>query len=362
MANETKNNLLIATSKGLAVYQRMGNRWKFDTMHFLGMPVSVAKEDPRNGHWWVCLAHKHWGPKVHYSMNQGETWMEVPSPKYPASAEIKPGLPATLKYIWTLEMSNADRPGEIWIGTEPGGLFHGNDHERFTLNESLWNHPSRIEHWFGGGRNHPGIHSIVVDPRDSQRVFIGVSCAGVFETQNGGKNWIVRNRGLKADFLPNPHVEVGQDPHMVLQCKHQPNVFWQQNHCGIFRSTDYAQTWLEVTDTTGVTKYGFALAIDEYNPNKAWVIPATSDDKRVAVNGALAVYYTDNGGRTWTDYRDGLPQTHCFDIVLRHALAKDHDTMAFGTNIGNLFISEDAGKSWQALNHHLPTIYSVSFA
>lgn len=362
MSLHTSYNLLIATSKGLAVYQKIKGRWTFDTMHFLGMPVSVARQDPRNGYWWVCLAHKHWGAKVHYSPDRGEHWVEAQSPKYPENAETKPGAPATLKYIWTLEAGNEDCPGEVWLGTEPGGLFRYTSLEQVELNQSLWNHPSRQKYWFGGGRNHPGIHSIVIDPQDSQRIFIGISCAGVFETQDGGQHWEVRNQGLRADFLPNPSIEVGQDPHLILQCKHHPEVFWQQNHCGIFKSTDYAKTWQEVTDETGVTKYGFTIAIDDHDPDRAWVIPAASDDKRVAVDEALVVYYTENGGKTWNDFRQGLPQAHCFDIVLRHSLAKNQNTLVFGTTTGNLFLSEDNGESWQTLNNHLPTIYSVEFA
>jgi photosystem II stability/assembly factor-like uncharacterized protein len=148
----------------------------------------------------------------------------------------------------------------------------------------------------------------------------------------------------------------------MLQCAEHPEVFWQQNHCGIFRSTNAAQTWQEVTDPSGVTKYGFTLAIDDTNPDKAWVIPATSDDKRVAVDGALVVYYTEDAGKTWVDFRAGLPQDYCFDIVLRHSLAREANTMVFGTTTGNLFLSEDGGQSWQTLNHYLPKICSVRFA
>lgn len=359
---QNMKKLLIATSKGLAVYKKTTQgKWVFDQMYFVGMSVSVARQDPQNGWWWVCLAHKHWGTKLHYSTDEGATWAEVPAPKYPTTAEVKPDKPATLKYVWHLEMGQ--QTGVIWAGTEPGGLFKSTDNgQSFALNEALWNEPSRPDHWFGGGRNYPGIHSIVVDPRNPDRVWVGISCAGVFETADGGKSWQVRNDGLKADFLPNPHAAIGHDPHLMLQCAEHPEVFWQQNHCGIFRSTNAAQSWQEVTDPSGVTKYGFTLAIDDTNPDKAWVIPATSDDKRVAVNGALVVYYTEDAGKTWVDFRAGLPQAHCFDIVLRHSLAREANTMVFGTTTGNLFLSEDAGQSWQTLNHYLPKICSVRFA
>lgn len=355
-----KNTLLIATSKGLMVYKRQTQGWKFDQVHFLGMPVSIAQADQENNFWWVCLAHKHWGAKVHYSANQGKSWHEVPSPKYPSHAEVKPGMPATLQYIWSF----ANEPnGGIWLGTEPGGLFYSkNQGKSFHLVESLWNHPSRIPYWFGGGRKHPGIHSIVIDPRDSNHIYIAISCAGVFETFDHGQTWEVRNQGLRADFLPNPHIEVGQDPHLILLCSREPDTLWQQNHCGIFRSTDAGQNWLDVTDPSQITKYGFTIAVDENDPLKAWVIPATSDDRRVAVNQALCVYFTPDGGQTWQAQREGLPQEYCFDIVLRHSLDKHEDTLAFGTNIGNLFLSDNEGASWQLLNNYLPTIFSVRFA
>ncbi|MDX2303764.1 MAG: glycosyl hydrolase [Microscillaceae bacterium] len=352
--------LMIATGKGLVIYRRKAKNWAFDQVHFLGMPVSVVQLDPHNQTWWVCLDHKHWGPKIHYSADQGRTWTEVRAPKYPAHTEIKAGVPATLRYLWTMGISHAHQPKAIYLGTEPGGLFQSVDQgENFELIESLWNHPSREKHWFGGGRNHAGIHSIVIDPRDHQHIYIGVSCAGVFETHDGGQSWAACNQGLRADFLPNPFVEVGHDPHLLLMCPTKPDILWQQNHCGVFRSEDAGKHWIEVTDPERATGYGFCLAIDEQDPDQAWVIPVTSDDKRVAVNQALAVFHTYDAGKTWTDYREGLPQAGCFDIVLRHALDKKGNIMVFGTSTGNLFGSEDYGKTWQALNHYLPDIYAL---
>jgi hypothetical protein len=352
--------LLLGTAKGLIVYQRTLNGWVYHQDHFLGIPVSIAIADPHTGTWWVSLDHRHWGPKLQYSTDQGATWIEVDAPKYPEDAKLPDGANATLRYIWIIAFG-VD-PETIFIGTEPGGLFVSNDNgARFKLVRSLWDHPSRKEHWFGGGRNYAGIHSVVIDPTQPDHYYIGVSCAGVFETRDNGASWSVRNQGLKADYLPNPQVEVGHDPHFMLACKADPRVMWQQNHCGIFRSTDAGVSWQDVTDQAEKGRYGFTLGIDHRDPLKAWVVPATSDAQRIAVDRSLFVMHTDDGGLTWKEQRQGLPQEHCFDIVLRHALDVQGEEIVFGTSGGSLFISKDQGDSWASLNHHLPRIFSARF-
>ena len=354
--------LLAATSKGLIIYRSTPNGWQFHRHDFLGLPVSLAYVDPRSETWWVALPHKHWGQKLHRSINQGESWEEVRAPQYPTDAEIRPGIRATLKYIWAFSHGGYDRPEQLYIGTEPGGLFSSQENgNHFELMQGLWQHPSRTKHWFGGGRDHPGIHSIVVDPRDSDHMYVGISCAGVFETQDGGQHWHPANQGLRADYLPDPYVEVGHDPHLLLACEQHPDVLWQQNHCGVYKSLDGGRNWEEVSHPEMGIYYGFSLTLDHENPERAWVIPATSDKARVAVKQSLYVCGTEDGGKTWKRYDQGLPQQHAYDIVLRHAFARQNDYMAFGTNSGNLFLSENEGNHWQCLNHHLPKINAVLF-
>jgi photosystem II stability/assembly factor-like uncharacterized protein len=361
MTNRGKK-LLIGTSKGLIIYERGEKSWTCTGDHFLGLPVSVAWVDERNGAWWAALAHRHWGQKLHRSTNQGKNWESAAVPAYPEGAVLNNGKPATLRKIWVLEQAGPDKPEELLLGTEPGGLFHSTDNgDSWSLVKSLWNHPSRRDLWFGAGRDQPYIHSIVVDPRDSDHYYIAVSCAGVFETTDGGFSWVVRNDGLTAAYLPNPEAEIGHDPHRMFACRSNPDVLWQQNHCGIYRSLNGGKQWNNVGGKEGFPDYGFALAIDHDDPDQAWVIPAVSDEVRVAVDRALCVCQTNDGGETWIPRRNGLPQNYCYDIVFRHSLHISGNCLAFGSTTGNLFLSEDYGESWSCLSHHLPRINYVHF-
>lgn len=359
----TQNVMLLGTRKGLIIYQQNGSgKWSYKNTFFLGIPVSIATIDSNTGTWWALLDHGHWGCKLHRSQD-GENWEELEAPKYPEGEEVRDGVPAATKYLWAFSNGGKDRKGTIYVGTDPGGLFKSTDNgDSFELVRGLWDQPTRKNQWFGGGRDNPGIHSIVVDPRDSDHIYIGISCAGVYETTDGGVNWQTRNKGLKADFLPDPDSEVGQDPHLVDICTNHPDVLWQQNHCGIWRTQNGGKEWQEISDSNGPANFGFAVAADPDNPLVAWVVPGISDEIRVAVDQALCVCRTDDGGKTWQNFRSGLPQSGCFDIVYRHALDITGDSLAFGTTTGNLYLSNDRGENWNALSNSLPMIYSLEFA
>jgi hypothetical protein len=355
-----KKTLLVGTRKGLLLFTRTTSGWQCIKDAFLGIPVSMIYVDPLTGKWWVALDHGHWGMKLHYSLDEGNHWEEIQAPKYPEDAQVKEGITATLKYIWAISGGGDADPDTLYIGTEPGGLFQSDASGGFQFNQSLWDHPSRMDHWFGGGRDHAGIHSVVVDPRDPNHIYIGISVGGVFETKDGGQSWQGRNKGLRADFLPEPEAEFGHDPHLLVACQSNPDVMWQQNHCGIFRSTDGARVWKDVTDKDGgPANFGFAIAADHKNPLRAWVAPGISDVTRVAVDKALCICRTDNGGKTWFTFRKGLPQSYAFDIVYRHALIADDQDVLFGTTTGNLFYSCDAGESWLPVSNYLPMIYCM---
>ena len=357
-----KKKLLLGTRKGLVVYEKSTSGWQFIKDHFLGIPVSIVGNDPRHGHWWAMLDHGHWGCKLHRSSDEGETWQELEAPRYPEGEQIKGAIPATLKYLWAFATGGLDQYGRIYIGTEPGGLFISDDNgASFTLNRALWDRPERKEQWFGGGRDNPGIHSIVVDPNDHDHLYIAISCAGVFESRDGGQSWQPRNKGLRAEYLPNPEAEVGHDTHRLVACQKDFSILWQQNHCGIYRSIDGGVCWNNVGQKDGPANFGFTIAVDHNNGDVAWVIPALKDEYRVAINHALQVCRTDDGGKTWQSFTKGLPHKDCYDLVFRHALAVDRDTLAFGSTTGNLFLSADRGESWKCLNTHLPMIYACEF-
>ena len=350
--------LLVGTAKGLVVYRKRV-RWVLDTILFKGLPVSMIHVEKQSGRWWVSLNHKHWGQKLHYSDDKGLNWEDASTPKYSEGEEIREGTLARLKYIWSI---GGDTSKTIWVGTEPGGLFQSEDGgASFKLNRALWEHPTRADHWIGGGRDESGIHSIVIDPRNQDHLYIGVSCGGVYETGDGGKNWTERNVGLLADFIPTSGATAGHDPHMIRIFEKKPEVLWQQNHCGIYRSANGGKEWEEISGKEGFPYYGFAMVISQEDENTAWVIPAVSDEVRVAVNESLVVCRTTDGGKSWEEQRKGLPQVGCFDIVLRHSFDIHDQMLAFGTNNGNLFVSGDAGSSWENLNHFLATVYVVSF-
>lgn len=363
-----KNRIILGTRKGLIVLHKSGSKnWQIKNTAFPGVPISYAMVDHRSDVLWACADHGHWGQKLYRSQDGGATLDEVEAPKYPENATIYDvwndgkEKPAVATYLWTIVPGGDDQPNRLYVGTEPGGLFVTNDGgETFQLVEGLWNHPSRKDNWFGGGRDQAGCCSIVVDPRDSNHLYVSISVGGVYESLDAGKSWNGRNQGLLAEYLPNPHSEYGHDGHCLVASPTNPDILWQQNHCGVFRSTDRGQTWDNISD--GEIKFGFPIALDAQDPNTAWVIPAVSDDIRTTFNGALYVARTEDGGESWTKLRDGLPQQNSFDIAFRHALDIDGNTLIFGTTTGNLFISHNRGDTWVTVGNYFPPIYSVRFA
>ena len=163
------------------------------------------------------------------------------------------------------------------------------------------------------------------------------------------------------DYLPNPEAEWGHDPHYVEICRAQPDHMWMQNHCGVFYSSDRAETWKKVDDVSKGVHFGFPVAADQEDGKSAWLVPGKADQHRTAIDGGLFVARTNDGGESWEQLRGGLPQENAFDVVYRHALGNSGDLLAFGSTTGNLYVSENRGTSWHPVAHNLPPIYSVRF-
>jgi photosystem II stability/assembly factor-like uncharacterized protein len=364
---------LVGTRKGLFTVERDGKGWVVSSVAFEGDHVPMLLADPRDGAYYAALEHGHFGTKLHRSADGGQTWEEVGVPSYPApgpgevdNCPVR-GTPIDWKLdkIWALEAAGPDEPGALWCGTIPGGLFKSTDSGRsWTLVESLWRNPARRK-WVGGGADKPGIHSIILDPRDPKRLALGVSCGGVWASDDSGESWECRATGMRAAYMP-PELQYepnAQDPHRVVRCPAAPDHLWAQHHNGIFRSTDDSASWHEIT-ADAPSLFGFAVAVHPHDPDTAWFVPGHSDQKRIPVSGRVVVTRTRDGGRSFDALTTGLPQRHAYDLVFRHCLDIDStgDVLAFGSTTGSLWATDDAGDSWQAVSNHLPPVYCVRFA
>lgn len=365
------SRLLIGTRKGLFLFERTDTKWAVTRTGFLGAQVPMVLADARDGALYAGLNHGHFGSKLHRSTDDGATWSEITAPAFPPRSEDVPldrcpmrgiPIPWNVELIWSLETGGADQPGRLWCGTIPGALFRSDDRgASWEMVRSLWDQPARKK-WMGGGYDYPGIHSISVDPRNSRRVILGVSCGGVWLTEDDGATWCNRAGGMRATYLPpdqggDPDV---QDPHRMVQCVGAPEHYWVQHHCGIFKCTNDLAQWEEVAPVAP-SAFGFAVAVHPRDPQTAWFVPAVKDELRIPVDGKLVVTRTRDGGRTFTACARGLPQDQAYDLVYRHALeiAPDGNQLAFGSTTGSLWFSEDQGDSWETLTTHLPPIFCV---
>lgn len=355
-------SLHVATRKGLFRFTENGKGWAQDgDPAFLAEPVTAILEDRRDGALYVGLQLGHFGCKFHRSDDGGRSWTELAPPAYPASDD--PEAPA-LDMIWTLASGGPDEPGTIWAGTLPGGLFKSTDRgETWTLNEPLWTQPSR-EKWFGGGFDHPGIHSILIDPRDSRHITLGVSCGGVWDSADGGETWVQTGQGLRNEYLPpdQAYEPELQDPHLLAACASDPDRIWCQHHNGIFVSSDGGRNFCEIKDVKPAN-FGFAVAVHPKRPETAWFVPGVKDECRVPVDGKLVVTRTSDGGNSFTSLSRGLPEGKSYDLIYRHSLVIDDsgERLAMGSTTGNLWTSEDGGDSWQMISATLPPIAQVAF-
>lgn len=367
------DRLYVGTRKGLFTLQRDGARWDIAATAFLGDPVPMLLPERDGKSLHVALDHGHFGSKLHRSTDGGATYTELAAPVYPPKPEGDEDLdpfkntprPWALKLVWALEQGTPVQPGRLWCGTIPGGLFRSDDAgATWAMVRPLWDHPDRRKHWFGGGADQPGIHSVLVDPRDGRHITVGVSCGGVWQSFDEGASWTQTAHGMRAAYMP-PDQSLSpdsQDPHLLHACAAEPDVVWCQHHNGIFRSVDGARNWTEITQA-GPSTFGFGVAAHPRAPETAYFVPAIQDQKRIPVDGRVVVTRTRDAGRSFDVLTRGLPQRHAYDLVFRHALAIDGtgERLALGSTTGNLWLSEDGGDSFEHVSAHLPPVYCVRF-
>ncbi|MGH7040982.1 MAG: hypothetical protein ACREFY_02475 [Acetobacteraceae bacterium] len=358
------DRLHVGTRKGLFELVRRDGGWTVTDAQFLGDPVSAVLADAAGG-LVAALDLGHFGAKL-WRRERAGAWYEAATPAFPPKPDDAGDDPHpwSLGRIWALEPGGVE--GRIWAGTMPGGLFRSDDGgASWSLNEALWHSPER-RRWTGvAGGEQPGLHSVLVDPRDPADIRIGVSTAGVWASSDTGYSWRLINRGLYAEYMPPEQREdpIVQDVHRLARCAAHPEVVWCQHHNGVFRSEDAGVTWCELT-AIRPSKFGFAVAAHPWDPDTAWFVPAIKDECRIPVEGKVVVARTRDGGRSFDVLTRGLPQRHAYDLVWRHALDVDAtgEQLAFGSTSGGLWISEDGGESWTTPEARLPPIAVVRFA
>jgi hypothetical protein len=352
--------LLVGTRKGLFVLDGDANRdsWTVRGPLCDGWPLHDAIYDAKSGAIFAGGGSNWYGPAVWRSDDLGETWTH-------SSEGITYGDDAEkVTTIWSLATAPG---GAMYAGVEPAGLFRSGDGgATWSHVEGLTNHPSRPEWQPGNG----GLilHSIVPSPDDAARVWVGISSVGAFETSDGGQSWSTRNKGVRAGFMPEgqQYPDFGQCVHKLVMAADGGEHLYQQNHCGVYRSTDGGRQWEEVTANGLPTEFGFPMAAHPRDPGTAWTIPMTEPDAgRFMIGGHAAVYRTNDGGDTLQKSTSGLPQDNAYISVLREAMAVDSlDPVGvyFGTSTGQLDGSRDEGLTWSIVADNLPAIWSVEAA
>jgi photosystem II stability/assembly factor-like uncharacterized protein len=364
--------LLVGTRKGLWIVagDRARAGWAMAGPMFLGHIIQHVVLDPRDRQ-TLLVASKtgHLGPTIFRSTDLGRTWTEASSP--PAfGADDAHG--RTLNGTFWLTPGHPSEPDVWYLGGSPQGLFRTADGGVTWLPVSGWNDHPNFAEWAEwpeqGTPDGSMLHSINVDPRDPAHLYIGLSGGGVFESLDGGDDWAPLNAGCAADFLPDPDVPYGHDPHCVRLHPLMPDRLYQQNHCGIYRLDRPADRWTRIGDNMprAVGDIGFPIELHPRDPDTAWVFPMDGTDvwPRTSPDGRPAAYVTRDAGATWARQDAGLPPRGWM-TVKRQAMCTDQDDpvgVYFGTTAGELWASSDEGEHWRALAAHLPEIYSVEFA
>jgi photosystem II stability/assembly factor-like uncharacterized protein len=360
--------VLVGTRKGAFVMTSDGKRqdWDISGPHFAGWEIYHLKGSPADPNRLYASQSTSWfGQLIQRSDDGGATWEPVGNEfQYdgvPGTHQWYDGTPHPWEFarVWHLEPSLTD-PDTVLAGVEDAALFRSSD------GGQSWNELSGLRGHGSGPSWQPGaggmcLHTIIVDPSDTDRIFVAISAAGVFRSDDGGKTWRPVNRGLHSEGIPDDDAEVGHCVHSLAMHPSHPEVLYMQKHWDVMRSDDAGESWDEVSGDLP-TDFGFAIDVHAHEPETIYVVPIKSDSEHFPPDGKLRVYRSRSGGNEWEALTHGLPQSHCYVNVLRDAMAVDSlDSCGvyFGTTGGQVYASADAGNNWAPIVRDLPAVLSV---
>ncbi len=376
-----KVNVLVGTSKGGFIFNSDAARkkWQVSDILFKSWDVMHMQMDPRDGRLHAAVQHVVYGPTTHYSDDLGQTWTQakqMPAITRPSKSGRPMGTvdemfrsesgdnvkdkPERMNKVWHIEPGRPSEPGVLYAGAQPASLFVSRDRgETWTLNEPLFDHPHRGK--FNPGAGGLCLHTILLDPVNPQRMYVAISAGGCYRTDDGGQTWHAQNKNVRADFSPDPYPEFGHCVHKMAMHPSRPEVIYQQNHCGMYRSDNSTDDWTDIGEGKLPTRFGFPIAVHPTEPRTIYVVPEESQEYHMSVDGEFAVWRSRDAGGSWQKLTKGLP-ANAHLVVLREAMATDsfEDAGIYaGTNTGQLFYSRDSGDTWDLLADYLPPIQSV---
>ena len=349
--------LLVGTRKGAFVFTTGHDRknWKVSGPHLKGNEIYHLAYDRRSGAILASIVSGHWGPTVARSEDLGSTWKESSTPpRFPKGSGL------SVARLWQIRPGPESEPGLVYAGVEPACLFKSEDGGKsWEVNAALMNHKTRKK-WVPGAGG-LCLHTVLVSEKRPRRVHVAISAVGTLRSDDAGESWRFQNKNVLADFQPEKYPEYGQCVHKLAANPSTPDVIYHQNHCGVYRSDDAGDNWVDIRNNLP-SRFGFPVAADANDPKRAYLAPLEGDFSRIPPGGHFAVWGTDNRGKEWFKLDEGLPAKSYYTI-LRDGMVSDMEDpcgIYFGTTTGQLFASRDQGSHWEKIADDFPPILSVS--